>query len=218
MNLTPEQEDIIGEVINQGMGVAAMQLEEIVEHPIQLKAPEVKFIDQSFTDYIVNSSELDLDLILLSQGFEGEIFGLAHILFPKDASLALLNLMQFDDSEFTQINEMTKDGLQEIANTLINACIGSISNILKLELKYLPPNFTYLANKKSTAKDETILAIEHLNSQISDQGSSKYTIVVKTYFGIKGKKINGSFLISMNINAVKSFLDLLDEYLEGLLQ
>ncbi len=201
------------------MGLTARQLEELVEHPIKLEAPDVIFVEKSFADYIRDNQSFDSEIILLSQGFQGELFGVAHILFPKDASLSILNLMYDEEGDggFNQINEMTKDGLQEIANTLINACIGSISNVLQLRLKYLPPEFTHIVKNKGVMDEAVYNVIQSLDQETLKSETPKYTIVVSTNFSIRGKDIDGSFLISMNIAAIKSFIKLLDAYVEGVL-
>lgn len=131
--INEEEKDAIVESFNIGLGVAAASLSEMLSKEIALSVPNFE---------VICKAEIKADNIKLPYGkvtgvqelFSGDFSGNALLLFQQEKSLELVRLLLQEEISLEDLTEMEEEALVEIGNIILNACIGSIADILSTEI------------------------------------------------------------------------------------
>ena len=91
------------------------------------------------------------------------------------------------------LDEIRSGTLCEIGNIVLNGLMGSISNVLKMQLKYSVP--TYLEGK-----------IGNLTSARGNMSSDTKILLARTHFTIKELKIEGDIIVFFETGALDALL------------
>lgn len=163
---TELQKDLLGEILNTNIGVAASLLSEMVNQKILLSVPELDLKSSSelnFADiggFMLNSQTS----VLSSMKFGKQFSGSAYLIFPAEHAKNLVMACtepdtlytQADDlyteSEYTKLTVEDLDVLKEISSIILNSVIGEFAKMLKLELEYTLPQvkLTIIENVERT--------------------------------------------------------------------
>ncbi len=138
MLIKEEVKDVLQEMVNMGMGRAAVAFSEILDCEVNLSYPTLKiFTITQLKQYIL---DIDTDCIVIRQSVRGGFDGDGIISFPLKEGKTLLNLL-LDDPESIDYNFgiMEQDTLLEVGNTLINAIFGSMSDMADVETRFGMP-------------------------------------------------------------------------------
>jgi len=128
IELTPLQQDALSEIFNIGMGRAAHSLSRIASDEIGLAVPTVAFATRQTAGQIIAESAGER-VCSVRQRVEGEFSADAILIFPARNSLEIVRLM-VGDGALENLSEMEQEALSEIGNIILNACIGTLTNIL----------------------------------------------------------------------------------------
>jgi chemotaxis protein CheC len=71
--------------------------------------------------------------------FQGSFTGSIHLVFPKTDASKLVSLLAEDERSEREMDAIRSDTLQEIGNVLLNAVMGTISNLFSFSLRYSLP-------------------------------------------------------------------------------
>ncbi|MBO3459342.1 chemotaxis protein CheC [Aetokthonos hydrillicola Thurmond2011] len=134
--ITTEQMDALRELMNIGVGRAASLLNEMVQSRIILEIPFVKIFEavdlqQEFTQRFNNDSFAAVRL-----SFTGSFAGSTDLVFPTESASKLVSLLTGEEPGSPDLNAVKIGTLSEIGNIIINAMMGSISNVLDQHLNY----------------------------------------------------------------------------------
>jgi chemotaxis protein CheC len=130
INLLSELErDALGELANIGVSRAAGNLRKLVGQQVLLSVPGAEVVTQKIAITAIGEREGE-DLIAVAQDYTGPFSGRALLIFPQSQSLELVRLV-VADSEATDLHG---EALTEIGNIVINGCLASIANVLKVTL------------------------------------------------------------------------------------
>lgn len=203
MILTGDQLDILTEIVNIGIGNAASILNELSGTHIELSVPNVEmYAKNEFSQALLVDDRQIMSAVSLA--FKGPFNGLAQLLFTMDGAAKLVGLFTDDeideDEDFDSIKQNT---LSEIGNIVLNSLIGTISNILKLNLTFTPPS--YMEGNVS----------ELFN--YDEENYESYFLLARTKFMIKKLEIAGDFVLFFEIGSLDTLLNLTELYFnEGL--
>jgi len=140
LNLTELQRDTITELLNIGMGRAAAALSEMVGEEVALSVPSVEVLSRRDAAVLVREKGCER-IVAVLQEFSGFFGGGTMLVFPADKSLDLVHSLIKDTFPLDIMTEMEQEALMEIGNITLNACIGSIANILQSEVSSSLPSF-----------------------------------------------------------------------------
>lgn len=200
--LSDIQQDAITEIVNIATGRAAASLSEMVGHDIKLDVPNIEFIDA----YGIRNIKSDIplaDLTVVRQTFGGDFNGESVLVFPADKTMRMVRLFVGDDTPDEVLSEMEGDALVEIGNVILNAFMGSIGNLLEIEVPTDIP--LYL---KNNTRDQL------LGMGVNPDGRRKIILLVDVNFGIQGENITGYVLLVMDIPSIETFTGLVDDFLK----
>jgi chemotaxis protein CheC len=159
--LTDKQNDVLKEMINIGIGKGAEMLNAILATHINLEVPFVRVLSQKEFECDVKKNQVD-SLAAVNLAFNGDITGNVELVFPKESAANLVAALTGEKPETIIMDSIRTGTLSEIGNVVINAVIGSISNLLGFTLNYSTPsyiegNYEKLSMAVRTGKDSIIL-------------------------------------------------------------
>lgn len=151
MNITEEQQDILNELLNIGIGDAAAILNDMVNCHVKLATPSINYVTKEvFKKSLVD--KLGVDISMVEMKFSGGMNGAANLLFPLDSGKKLTNILSedFDEEDYNTLKAGT---LTEVGNIILNSVLASFSNALHNHLDYSVPEFLDIHMNKYVEKD-----------------------------------------------------------------
>jgi len=197
------QIDTLTEAFNLGMGQAAASLSEIVHAEITLSVPSLSFLDKK-TAAAQLYKEAQSELSGVSEEFTGPFCGKALLLFPAAQSLALVRLMLQDSVPLESITEFEAEALNEIGNIILNAGLASLADMFGRRIETEIPTYTH-------GSTEEILLAESNNKNLHD-----IVLFLQVDFSIKDTDINGYVIYLLDVDSMKDFTLLIDEYIKNI--
>ena len=157
--------DALKELGNMGAGHAATSLSKLLGKYIDMSVPEVKTAKISELDKIINVTEFVGGTLARLNNQEGEEVGYLYVVFPKDSSLRLIEMLVGTDS----LGELEISALVEVGNILSSSFCNAIADFLGIVLMPSPPNF---------AMDVVLVVIDSVVAYLSQ--STEDLIIFKT--------------------------------------
>jgi len=200
-----EEVEILEEIMNIAFGKAASDLAEVIDIHVALSVPYIKILKAAeLPVYIKNEIKDILNISILEQTFLGKFKGNAFMVFPSYAAKELIGMfgLEKDSSlESDPIATLEREVLMEVGNILIGACIGKISELLKDNVTYSPPQII-LYNQPSETIPENYLSYN--NS----------AILLKTVFGFKKGDVSGFLFLVTSQESIQWLQDALKKFME----
>jgi len=202
ITLTELQKDGIGELLNIGMGNAAESLSVMVGEEVLLSVPDIRLLATSNVEEQLTNAKTEMSAV--SQEFEGAFKGNALLLFPEDKSLELVWALLQGSVPRDELAEMEEDALSEVGNVIINACLGTLSNMLKDSINSEFPQFR---------RGQYMAIIDELSDKHTNDPVMLYMHID---FKLKEKDIDGYVAIVMDVGALEEFLIKIDAFIAGI--
>ncbi len=196
------QHDAIAELFNMGMGSAADALSQMVGEEVSLSVPEVLFLSrrEAAEQIIAQGGER---ISGVQEDFSGAFWGSALLIFPEDKSLDLVRALMQQNAPMAEFTSLEEEVLVEVGNVIINACLGTLANVLDDEINTAVPDFLHgdcdavLSGGEAAAADDTVLQL-------------------RIDFSLKDKDIQGFFILRVDVGSVESLVGKVEERMLGL--
>ena len=168
MQFSELEEDFLLELFNIGVGKAADSLSKMVHQEVILSVPHIEMIS---IDQLADVVGKDQNISCVSQKITGRFDADSLLLFPKNASLQIVQLMLGQQFTAETIKELHQEAFSEVGNIVLNACIGSLSRMIDESFDIALPNFDQgraeaILNVKEHG-DEAVLFIK-INLRLSE--------------------------------------------------
>lgn len=143
--MNPLERDALQEIMNISFGQAAADLSDVISQYVTLTVPYIDVIPfQDVYERIKQEIPDVNDMSMITQFFSGKFSGSSILFFPHGEGKKLL--MLFDQSEGVAGDNynpdvLEKEGLVEISNIIIGACISKIAELLGDVVRYSPPRY-----------------------------------------------------------------------------
>ena len=190
MELDADTVDAIRELINIGVGRAAGMLNEITQCPIILHVPSISI--ESLEKLSGNQEANTPSLSTVSLHFQGPMSGVVALVFPPKSAAFLISLMTREGETVQDLDIIRIEALKEVGNIIVNAVMGSISNVLEQYLKYSLPNY----------QEITIHALAKSMKKTSDDR----VVLANAHFHLEGTTIDGNILLILEIGSMDALL------------
>ena len=156
--------DALTELVNLGVGNAALALREMMQEEVVLTVPSASIMsrEQAITNLQKTNQKR---LVAVNQHFEGPICGRALLIFPEAQSMELVRAIVGSVLSVADLMDLELEALAETGNVLLNACLGTIANNLQRSLRLSLPEVVHgdgsdFFNLTSHPKaDDTVLFI-----------------------------------------------------------
>ncbi len=186
--------DAITEMINIGVGRAAGLLNEITGSNIRLRVPEIRVIRFRELLDISNSMLQGEVLSTVMLEFRGNFSGVTALVFPPESAASLVTLLSGEKHPSTEMDAVQVETLKEVGNIIINAVMGSISNVLAEHLTFSMP--VYYEGKLSA------IASTRRNMEEDD-----YVVLAHTQFLIESMNIEGKILLVLEVGSLERLIE-----------
>lgn len=200
IELTEIQRDTVIELVNIAVGRAASSLNQLVDEEICLTVPGVKFIGRIDACRLINERTVN-GACAVVQEFSGPCPGDALLVFPDKKSLELVRAIIGDLAPLESTVELERDALTEVGNIVLNASLGSLANLLGMEIACSLPEYV-----KGTG--ESIMSLK-----TGGGGNGDMAMFMDVDFELKKRKINGYLVFVLDMDAAQKFIDLVDGYI-----
>jgi len=130
--------DALTELVNLGVGRAAVSLREMVGEQVHLSVPLLKLVSRMEAAALLRRRE-GSRLVAVHQIFEGDIAGRMLLIFPEVKSLELVRAVTRGALSLEEIIELEQEALAETGNIILNGCMATIANLLERSLKMSMP-------------------------------------------------------------------------------
>lgn len=190
--LADETLDTIRELMNAAVGRAGDSLSEVVGQPISISMADMQIYRSHHGDAGL-SDKLHHAETVISQTFEGTISGRAAVCFPADSGLALARLLSSEISTSVDGLDAELSGiLLEVGNLVLNAVMGTLSNIMLTNLQYNLPELQSANRPGDRAWQDTRRKEDILIGEIG--------------FSIANQPIAGSIVLTFTADSLARFL------------
>lgn len=194
--------DILKELFNISVGKAAGMLSEIINKKIILNVPNVEFINVKETKIKLEKSVpkvLNGTLMVSSISFEESLTGKANLIFPAKKMRTFINLCLHEEDNIYQADftDVDFDIIKEIGNIILNCIIGSIGNLLNINLTYALPEVKVF-KKIDFNKDV-------------EENENSHILLLYISFIIDDTEIEGAIIINLTFNSLNELMKKIDK-------
>ncbi len=195
------QQDMLGELLNMGIGRAAESLSEMTNEEVLLSVPKLELLTRDELTLRIAAEEQH-PLRAVRQPFTGTLAGEGLICFPEERSLELVRVALQRDIPLEQMTELEEEALLEVGNIILNACLSTFSDTLDIEVATGLP--TPLSGHRAQIVDQL-------------QGSGDDVVFFMSIcFTLKGRDITGGVTFVLDVGSLAALLSSVDEYLKQL--
>lgn len=199
MELTQTQHDALIELLNIGFGRAAASLSELTGHRVLLEVPQVSVhaIDE------LNSAlrlVLDDQVASVHQIFSGPVGGDALLILNYSAAGMLKELLTNEAPLPLPIDASAREVLTEVGNILLNACLGTFGNILRVQVSFSVPHLNL----------DTLHEV--MRSLLVNKEGLRYAMVVHAGFKLRDAEVKGYLVIVLSVASLDRLIRAVEEW------
>ncbi len=187
MELSDTQRDALVELLNVGFGRAAAALSKLTGHRVVLDVPKITICPVTAVGETLGGVLQDDHIASVHQIFSGPVGGDALLILDEAAARTLKQLLTDEPPLPLALDGSAKDVLTEIGNIVLNACLGSIGNVLKVHVSFSVPQLTL----------ETLAAL--LDSLVVGREGLRYALIVHAGFRVRESEITGYIVIVLSV-------------------
>jgi chemotaxis protein CheC len=202
VELSVAQKDALIELINIGFGRAAASLSKLTGHRVQLEVPRIAMcpigeLSEQLRPLVEN------EVATVHQIFSGPVAGDALLVLDQPSAAILKELLTNEPALPLDIDASAREVLTEIGNVLLNACLGTFGNLLKIQVSFSVPHLT----------------LEKLDSvvgsvAIGHQGL-RYALIVHAAFRLKNSSLTGYLVIVLGVASIDRLIRAVEAWEPG---
>jgi len=189
MQLTALQQEALIELLNIGFGRAGASLSQLTGHRVLLDVPQVTVHDISELPAVLKKVMTD-EVASVHQIFSGPVAGDALLILDHQGAARLKELLTDEPALPLAIDASAREVLTEVGNILLNACLGTFGNILKVQVSFSVPRLNL----------ESLSAIVE-SLRVNREGLS-YALVVHAGFRLRDREVKGYLVIVLSVSSL----------------
>jgi chemotaxis protein CheC len=199
MKLTEVQEDALIELLNIGFGRAAASLSQLTGHRVLLEVPHVTIHP---VDEVSESLErvIRTDVASVHQIFSGPVSGDALLILDQVGASMLKELLTNEPALPLSIDASAREVITEVGNILLNACLGTFGNLLKVQVSFSVPQL----NLESLGAILESLRVHH--------EGVKYALVVHAGFKLRHAEVRGYLVIVLSVASLDRLIRAVEDW------
>jgi chemotaxis protein CheC len=202
VELTVSQNDALIELLNIGFGRAAASLSQLTGHRVILEVPQVSVhpiveLEDALRSVVQN------DVASVHQIFSGPVAGDALLLLDYNAAGMLKELLTNEPPLPLPLDASAREVITEIGNILLNACLGTFGNLLKVQISFSIPQLSL----------ESVSDI--LTSLIVDREGLRYALVVQAGFRLRDAEVTGYLVIVLGVASLDRLIRAVESWEHG---
>jgi chemotaxis protein CheC len=199
VNLTDPQRDALVELLNIGFGRAGAALSKLTGHRILLDVPEVAIHPVSQLDALLGRVTA-ARVASIHQVFSGPVSGDALLILDPVAAATLKELLTDEPALPLELDTSSREVLTEVGNILLNACIGTFGNLLRVPMSFSVP-------------DIDIATLHSMMDKLAAVGDAmRYALVVTAGFRLRDAEVTGYVVIVLTVQSLTRLLIAVEQW------
>ena len=199
MDLTPVQQDALTELINIGFGRAAASLSKLTGHRVQLEVPEISMCPiEELGTYL--RPLVQNEVASVHQIFSGPVEGDALLVLDQNSAAILKELLTNEPALPLEIDRSAREVLTEIGNIVLNACLGTFGNLLRVQVSFSVPHLSL----------ETLEGI--MSSIAVGRQGLRYALIVHAAFRLRDSSLTGYLVIVLGVASIERLIRALERW------
>jgi chemotaxis protein CheC len=199
LELTPAQHDALIELLNIGFGRAAASLSELTGHRVLLDVPNVSVHPIEELSAALRQVVED-EVASVHQIFSGPVGGDALLILDHRAAGMLKELLTNEPPLPLPIDPSAREVLTEVGNILLNACLGTFGNILKVQVSFSVPHLNL----------DTLHEV--MRSLLINREGLRYALVVHAGFKLRDAEVRGYLVIVLSVASLDRLIRAVEEW------
>jgi chemotaxis protein CheC len=193
MQISPAQHDALVELLNIGFGRAGASLSQLTGQRVLLEVPSlaVRPLDQ------LNAALEELiqgDVASVHQVFTGPVAGDALLMMNPAGAARLKELLTDEPALPLELDGSAREVLTEVGNVLLNACIGTFGNLLKVPVAFSVPEID-------------VAALQVLVDRLTEHDDGlRYAVVITSAFRLRKSEVTGYVVIVLTVQSLSRLL------------
>ena len=202
MQISTAQHDALVELLNIGFGRAGASLSKLTGQRVLLEVPQVAVrpldqLNQTLTGLMKDQ------VASVHQVFTGPVGGDAVLMLDPTAAAILKELLTDEPALPLDLDASAREVLTEVGNVVLNACIGTFGNLLKVPVAFSVPDID-VANLHVIA-----------NRLAADGTGLRYALVITSAFRLRDSEVTGYVVIVLTVQSLTRLLIALELWEKG---
>lgn len=199
MQLSPVQHDALVELLNIGFGRAGASLSSLTGHRVILEVPHVAIhpVDQlnaTLAEYMSG------EVASVHQEFGGPVGGDAMLLLDPVAAATLKELLTSEPALPLTLDTSAREVLTEVGNILLNACLGTFGNLLRVPVSFSVPEID-------------VASVRAVVDRVIGSGDAfRYALVVTAGFRLRDAEVTGYVVIVLTVQSLTRLLVAVEQW------
>jgi chemotaxis protein CheC len=199
VTLTTAQQDALVELINIGFGRAAAALSKLTGHRVQLEVPQVVMCpSDEMADRL--RPMLAYDIATVHQIFSGPVNGDALLVLDQHSAAILKELLTDEPALPLEIDRSAREVVTEIGNIVLNACLGTFGNLLKVQVSFSVPHLTL----------DTLESV--VGSVAIERQGLRYALIIHSSFRLRNSSLTGYLVIVLGVASIERLIQALEHW------
>jgi chemotaxis protein CheC len=199
VELTAAQQDALIELLNIGFGRAAAALSDLTGHRVLLEVPQVSVHPIEQLNQALRSVVAE-EIASVHQIFSGPVAGDALLILDYAAAGMLKELLTNEPSLPLPIDASAREVLTEVGNILLNACLGTFGNILKVQVSFSVPHLNI----------DTLHEV--MRSLLINREGLRYALVVHAGFKLRDAEVRGYLVIVLSVASLDRLIRAVEDW------
>jgi chemotaxis protein CheC len=195
LKLNELQHDALAELVNIGVGRAAVSLATMAGEEVILTVPAISAVTPQQAAELLRGA-LAEDLLCVCESFTGAISGLAHVVFNEVSAKALVEAVTTLPTDQIEAESVADEALTEVGNVLIQAWLSTMANELRQGFAVGVPRL--MRTTPAGMFDKTVDLV----------------LFVYVNFHLKGRRVRGYIVLTVDLPSGTTLTSLLDEWIE----
>jgi len=199
--LSQDQNEVLREIVNIGMGQAGASLAEILQSFVELSIPQIVLARAAdLPTALVQVLGKNAEVTAVRQAFFGHWHGEALAVYNESGCRDLADLMGYSSSlEKNAEVEL----LLDVANVVVGACLNGVAEQLGARISFGPPSVFAHRVPASELMDPKTLTWSH-------------TLLMEVHFGLENRRFRTHIVTMMSEETIDTLCKDLDMFLERL--
>jgi chemotaxis protein CheC len=200
VTLTETQRDALVELLNIGFGRAGASLSKLTGQRILLDVPVIDMRPVAQLDASLKKVGAG-DVASVHQVFNGPVGGDALLILDPTAASTLKELLTDEPALPLELDASSREVLTEVGNILLNACIGTFGNLLKVPMSFAVPDID-VASLRSV-----------IDKLITGGDTMRYALVITAGFRLRDAAVTGYVVIVLTVQSLTRLLIAVEEWI-----
>ncbi len=184
------------ELVNIGVSRAAANLATMAREPVTLTVPALSAVTPEQAAEMIGGARVG-KVVAVEQGYTGDLYGRAMLIFPEVNSLELARAVAGEDVPAAEIPSLASEALLETGNIVLQSCLGTLANLLQRPLEISTPKL-----------------VEGPAREVFPRVSKDGVLFVYINFSLRGRRIRGYIALLMELAALAALKQLVREFVD----